>query len=101
MGDSEKEVLDSTSTEEVSIDDVSVEELAVKTASKAKDKKKSKSEKKGFFKSLIAEFKKIIWPSRQSLGRQTLAVVVCTVLLGVVITVVDILIRFGLDIILK
>ena len=58
MGDSEKEILNNTS-----IDDVTVEELTMKTAKTSKGRKKS--EKVGFFASMKAEFKKIIWPNRQ------------------------------------
>ncbi len=95
MGDSEKEITSS----KASIDEVTVEELAARTAKPAKAGKKS--DKVGFFTALKSEFKKIIWPNRQSLTRQTVAVVLSSVALGVVITVVDIIIRFGLELIVK
>mgnify|MGYP000000693885 FL=1 len=90
MGDSEKEILNNTS-----IDDVTVEELTMKTAKTSKGRKKS--EKVGFFASMKAEFKKIIWTNRQSLGRQTLAVLVCTVVLGLIIFGLDFVISTGFD----
>lgn len=91
MGDSEKEVLNNVEVK--SIDDITVDELNIKTSMAAKGRKKS--EKVGFFASLKAEFKKIIWPNRQSLTRQTVAVVVCTVVLGLVILGLDLAITSG------
>lgn len=90
MSDSEKEILNSNSIEEITVD-----ELNLKTAKASKGRKKS--EKVGFFSSLKAEFKKIIWPSSQSLGKQTLAVVVCTVVLGLIIFGLDIVISSGFN----
>jgi preprotein translocase subunit SecE len=40
---------------------------------------------KSWFKGLKAEFKKIIWPDKKSLGKQTLAVIVITAVLSVII----------------
>ena len=51
--------------------------------------KKQKAPKKSWTKGLQAEFKKIIWPDKQSLVKQTAAVVVITAILGVLITVID------------
>ena len=67
-----------------------------KTAKTEKTAKK----KGGFFKSLKAEFKRIIWPDKGTVARQTLAVVLVTIVLGVVIVVVDNLIQSGLNFIL-
>ena len=38
--------------------------------------------KKNFFKGLKAEFNKIIWPDKDTVGKQTVAVIACTVALG-------------------
>ena len=59
----------------------------------AKDDKNRKSDKKSdktglierikkFFKSLKAEFKKIVWPNRAQLVKQTIAVLLISLLLG-------------------
>ena len=55
------------------------------------------STKKGFFKSVKKEFKKIIWPDKKSAAKQTIAVLIITVVLGVVIKVLDTLIQTGID----
>ena len=58
-------------------------------------------QKKNWFKGLKAEFSKIIWPDRQSLTKETVAVLAVSVLLGVIIAVVDLIVRFGIEFIVK
>ena len=56
----------------------------------SKDKTKAKESKAAvFFKVVKAEFRKIIWPDRDTLLKQLAAVLVVTVLLGVVIALID------------
>ena len=55
-----------------------------------------KQKKKSWFKGLKAEFKKIIWPDKKTLLKQTVAVISCSVLLGVIIWAIDSVIQFGL-----
>ncbi|CCX63937.1 preprotein translocase [Firmicutes bacterium CAG:791] len=56
----------------------------------SKDKTKAKESKAAlFFKGVRAEFRKIIWPDRDTLLKQLAAVLVVTVLLGVVIALID------------
>ena len=62
---------------------------------------KTKKQKKNWFKGLKAEFKKIVWPDRKSLAKETIAVVIVSVILGVVITVVDLVTRFGIEFLVK
>ena len=56
---------------------------------------------KRWFKGLKAEFKKIIWPDKKSLAKQTTAVVAVSVLLGAVIAVIDASLRYGIDWLVK
>ena len=56
-----------------------------------------KPKKKSWFKGLKAEFKKIIWPDKKTLAKQTTAVIICSVILGAIIAVVDALIQYGID----
>ena len=62
---------------------------------------KEKTREKSFFKGVKQEFKKIIWPDRTTLARQTTAVVSVSVFLGLIITVVDILVKYGIDLVVK
>ena len=63
---------------------------AEKTSSKS-DKKdqKDKKTKKSWFKGLKAEFKKIIWTDKKTLGKQTVAVLVISAIICALITLVD------------
>lgn len=60
-------------------------------------KAEGKAHKKSWFKGLKAEFKKIIWPDKKSVAKQTTAVVIVSVILGVLIKIIDMLIQLGLD----
>ena len=48
-----------------------------------------KKTKGDFFKNLKIEFKKVIWPTKQSAAKQTLAVIVVTLILGVIVKLLD------------
>ena len=63
--------------------------------------KAEKAKKTSWFKGLKAEFKKIIWPDKKTLAKQTVAVTVCSVILGAVIAVVDVVVKYGIDFLVK
>ena len=46
---------------------------------------KEKKQKKSWFKGLKAEFAKIIWPDQKTLTKETAAVVISSVVIGVII----------------
>ena len=48
-----------------------------------------------------AEFKKVIWPDRKTLARQTTAVIAVSVVLGAVIAVVDAILKYGIDLLVR
>ena len=60
-----------------------------------------KTKKKSWFKGLKAEFKKIIWPDKKTLAKQTVAVIISSVILGAIIAVVDALIQYGIDFLVR
>ena len=60
-----------------------------------------KPKKKNWFKGLKAEFKKIIWSDKKTLVKETVAVIVCSVLLGGIIAIVDALIKYGIDLFVR
>ena len=62
---------------------------------------KTKKQKKSWFKGLKAEFKKIVWPDQKSLTKETAAVVILSVVVGVIISVVDLIARFGIEFLVK
>ncbi len=59
-----------------------------------------KAPKKNFFKGLKAEFKKIVWPDQETVGKQTVAVISVAVVLGAIIAILDFVIKWGLSFII-
>ena len=50
---------------------------------------------------LKAEFNKIIWPNKDDLVKQTVAVTVVSVVLGALITVIDSVVQYGINFFIK
>ncbi len=59
--------------------------------------KKEKSRKENWFAGLKAEFNKIIWPTKESLAKQTTAVVVVSVIVGLIIAILDSIVQYGVN----
>ena len=57
--------------------------------------------KKRWFKGLKAEFNKIVWPDKESLAKQSVAVILISVILGVVISILDLGIKSGIAVLIK
>ena len=57
-----------------------------------------KASKTSWFTGLKAEFDKIIWPDKKSIARQTVAVVIVSVVLGLIIAVLDTVFKYGVDV---
>lgn len=60
-----------------------------------------KSRVKTWFKDLKAEFKKIVWPDTKSLSKQTAVVLVIAICLGAVIAVLDMILQYGINFLIK
>ena len=60
----------------------------------------AKAPKKSFFKGLKAEFKKIVWPDQETVGKQTVVVLAVSIALGLVNAVLDFIIKWGLNFII-
>lgn len=50
-----------------------------------------------FWKGLKAEFKKIIWPDKTTLVKQTVTVTVASVVLGLLIALIDTIVQYGVN----
>ncbi|MFG6332941.1 MAG: preprotein translocase subunit SecE [Lachnospiraceae bacterium] len=57
-----------------------------------------KAQKPDWWKGMKAEFKKIVWPDQKSLTKQTIAVVGTSVALALIIKILDMLMTFGIDV---
>lgn len=63
--------------------------------------KENEAKKSSFqFSELKSEFHKIVWPSRQQLGKQSVAVIIAAVVLGCIISAVDWVMQVGLSFII-
>ena len=62
---------------------------------------KTRTQKKSWFKGLQAEFKKVIWPDKKTLARQTMAVVAVSLILGALIAIIDAILQFGLELLVR
>lgn len=61
----------------------------------------SKEMKPSFIKGVKSEFNKIIWPNKDTLLKQTAAVLSISVALGVIIGLIDLLFKYGFGLIIK
>ena len=50
--------------------------------------------KAGFTQEVKSEFKKIIWPSKESLTKESVAVIVTTIVLGGIVALIDLGIQY-------
>lgn len=63
--------------------------------------KNEKSRVQTFMDGLKSEFRKIIWPNKEDLVKQTGVVIVVSVILGAVIAIVDVIMQYGIDFLIK
>ena len=54
-----------------------------------------------WFKGLKAEYKKVIWPNKDEVTKQTIAVVLVSFVVGVVIALLDMGLQYGIDFIIN
>ncbi len=55
------------------------------------------TKKVGFFKGIKVELKKISWPDKKLMFKQSVAVVAISVVMGFIIAVIDYLSKWGID----
>lgn len=58
---------------------------------------KSTKKKGGVIQAMKAELHRIVWPDKDTIIKETTAVVVSTIILGIIIAILDLLIKTGLD----
>ena len=61
------------------------------------DAPEATKKKEGFFAGVQKEFKKLVWPDKVTVAKESAAVVIISVILGAIIALVDMAIKFGLD----
>ena len=60
-----------------------------------------KTQKESWFKGLNREFKKIVWPDKMTVAKETAAVVSVSVVLGTILALVDFFARYRVDLLIK
>ena len=56
--------------------------------------KKKASKKTSKWKALKAEFKKIIWPDKKTIGKQTVTVITLSICIGLIVGLLDMVIKY-------
>lgn len=62
---------------------------------------KTQKNKRRWVDGLKSEFRKIVWPDKMTLAKQTAAVTIASVVLGVIIAIIDFLVQYGIDFLVK
>lgn len=63
-------------------------------------KEKDEAFKRSYFTELKGEFRKIIWPDKKLLGKQSVAVITAAIVIGCIIAALDWIIQIGLSFII-
>ena len=66
-----------------------------------KEKSAGKGQKNSWFRGLQSEFRKIIWTDRNTLIKQTVVVIIVTIILGALVSVMDAAILEGINLLVK
>ena len=59
--------------------------------------KNIETQKPSWFTGLQAEFRKIIWPTKENVAKETTAVVITSIILGLIIAMLDFVIQYGVN----
>ena len=62
---------------------------------------KNKTSFSDWWKGLQAEFRKISWPDRDTLTRETATVTVTAIVLGVIIATLDMILQYGINFLIQ
>ena len=67
------------------------------TECKQRNYNMTKDKKTRWFKELKAEFNRIIWPTKERIAKETAVVVICAIIIGVIVAVLDVGIQYGIQ----
>ena len=59
--------------------------------------KNIETQKTSWVTGLKAEFGKIIWPTKENVAKETTAVVITSIILGLIIAILDFIIQYGVN----
>lgn len=55
------------------------------------------SQPAAFFEGLSSEFKKVVWPEKMDIVKQTLSVTAVSIVLGLLIALIDTIVQYGVN----
>ena len=67
----------------------------------SKEAKAARPAKPKFFQGVKAEFRKITWPDRKLLLKQSVAVVAISIVMGAIIAVLDLVLQYAIDFLVR
>ena len=67
----------------------------------SKEAKAARPAKPKFFQGVKAEFRKITWPDRELLLKQSVAVVAISIVMGAIIAVLDLVLQYAIDFLVR
>ena len=71
------------------------------TSTEKTESPSSKQSGSEFWKGIKSEFRKIIWPDRSTLTKQSIAVIVVSIITGALIAIIDRALQYGINFIVK
>lgn len=60
--------------------------------------KTNKANKMSWWKELKAEFGRIIWPTKEKIAKETAVVVICAIIIGIIVAVLDMGLQYGIQV---
>lgn len=60
--------------------------------------KTNKANKMSWWKELKAEFGRIIWPAKEKIAKETAVVVICAIIIGIIVAVLDMGLQYGIQV---
>lgn len=59
--------------------------------------KTNKANKTSWFKGIKAEFSRIVWPTKEKIAGETTVVVICAIIIGIIVAVLDMGLQYGIQ----
>lgn len=59
--------------------------------------KTNKANKTSWLKGIKAEFSRIVWPTKEKVAKETTVVVICAIIIGIIVAVLDMGLQYGIQ----
>lgn len=61
------------------------------------NKNQKQSKIRDFFEGVAAEFRKVVWPTKTDIVKQTISVATVSIVLGLLIALIDTIVQYGVN----